>query len=58
MSIKLFLTGNWELRVCQSYFTVRERKKDVFRRTPVKRTHGESVILAFPHGKLLLKIIE
>ncbi len=35
---------------------IRERKKDVFRRVPVERSHGEVVILALSDSELFFKI--
>ena len=42
------------MQVRQSYFTVRKRKKDIFRRTPAKRAHGEVIILSVWNRKYKL----
>ena len=35
-----------------------ERKKNVFRREPVERAHGEVVVLSVPNGELLLEVLK
>ena len=43
-------------RFVNDVLQIGERKKNVFRRPPVERTHGEIVVLPLPHSELRGKI--
>ena len=39
-------------------YRIRKRRKDVFRRSPVERTHGEDVVFSVPDSKLVPEVLE
>ena len=39
-------------------YRIRKRRKDVFRRSPVERTHGEVVVFSVPDSKLVPEVLE
>ena len=39
-------------------YRVRKRKENLFRGKPVKRTHGEIVVVSVPNGKLVFEVIK
>lgn len=45
-------------RLVNDMLQIRERKKEVFRREPVKRAHGEIVVLTLTKSKLPFEVIK
>ncbi len=45
-------------RFVKDVLHIRKRRKDLFGRAPVERTHGEIVVLSVPDSKLLLEVFE
>ena len=48
----------WCCRLVNDELQRRKRKKDIARRLPVERTHGEIIILPLTDGKLFCKIVK
>lgn len=45
-------------RLVNDVLQIGERKKDVFRRLPVKRSHGKVIILVLSDSKLLFEVLK
>ena len=48
----------FKCRLVNDELHIRKRKKDIARRLPVERTHGEIIILPLTDGKLFYKIVK